>query len=74
MWYSYKKRATLNICIAETCMSCVMNYDEGGVLRKTGMLGGIRAQPTLDHPLFLRPLHLYYCGKQEDKFLNGRNN
>jgi hypothetical protein len=74
MWYSYNNRATLNICIAETYVFGVMNYDEGGVLRKTGMLGDIRPQLTLGHPLFLRPPHLYYCGKHEDKFPNGRKN
>ena len=73
MWYSYKKRATLNICIAETYVSGVMNYDEGGVLRKNRMLGGISAQLTLGPPLFLTPPHLY-CAKQECKFPNRRNN
>gem|GEM_PF-3926248 len=71
MWYSYKPRATLNICIAETCVSGVMNYDEGGLLRKNGMPGVIRVQPTLGHPSFLGPAHIYY-GKQEDKSSNRR--
>jgi len=48
-----------------------MNYDEGGLLRKNGMPGVIRVQPTLGHPSFLGPAHIYY-GKQEDKSSNRR--